>query len=70
MNPYSFIPHRLFVAALSGGSKSPAPLPGRPVRVVVESDSAVAGEPTEARREEVASPIVRRVLPLGTVITL
>jgi hypothetical protein len=68
MNTPSFIPHRLFVAALSGGRKAPAPPPGQPLRVFVETDApaAAASHEERLRREGNSAVALRRALSLGT----
>ncbi len=68
MNTHSFIPHRLFVAALSGGHKPPTPAAGQPLQVTVETDiaSATASMEEKRRRETASTLTMRRMLSLGT----
>ena len=61
------IPHRMFVAALSGGRHSPAMSSSPPLHVLVEPSTPGAGVSIgEKRRSEAVSAIaLRRVLELA-----
>jgi hypothetical protein len=67
MNTHSMIPHRMFVAALSGSRRTPTPPPGAPLPLHVElatPSSSVSLE--DKRRNEAASAIaLRQVFELG-----
>jgi hypothetical protein len=61
MNTHSVIPHRMFIAALSGERHSPTPPPGPPLQVLVESTAPSAGVSLdEKRRSEAVSAIALR----------
>jgi len=67
MNAHSMIPHRMFVAALSGGRQASAPRSGPPLHVFVEPLAPSAGGSVEERRrsEAVSAIALRRVFELG-----
>jgi hypothetical protein len=61
MNAHLMIPHRMFVAALSGDRYAPAAPSGPPVQVVVESTPDAAGlSLREKRRDEAVSALALR----------
>jgi hypothetical protein len=67
MNTHSMIPHRMFVAALSGGRHAPPPPSGPPLQILVES-AAPSGAVSldEKRRNEAVSAIgLRQIFELG-----
>lgn len=68
MNTHSFIPHRLFVAALSGGRKAPTPPSSPPLRVVVETGAPIVSASLEERlrRQGNSAAALSRALSLGT----
>ncbi|HEY9173415.1 MAG TPA: hypothetical protein VI136_14105 [Verrucomicrobiae bacterium] len=68
MNTHSFIPHRLFVAALSGRRKASTPPPAPPLRVLVETDAPIVSASLEERlqRQSNSAAALGRVLSLGT----
>ena len=67
MNAYSMIPHRMFVAALSGGSNAHAPHSGAPLHVHVDPPVTSAGTSIEEKRRSkaVSAIATRRVFELG-----
>jgi hypothetical protein len=67
MNTHLMIPHRMFVAALSGNRHAPPPPSGPPLHVLVESPASDSGVSLdEKRRSEAVSAIaLRQVFELG-----
>jgi len=67
MNAHSMIPHRMFVAALSGGRHASAPQSGPPLQVLVEPSASATGVSIEEKRrsEAVSAIAMRRILELG-----